>query len=652
MYKSPITFAALLTLQGCICTIPAEDANPSIALSRFNSCEAMNYHLTDSLTRSFTSGGWYGGDVGLEAGAVDDSGGTSGGTREHSTTNVQEAGVDEPDMVKTDGNHIYVLNDGTLSIVKSWPAEDAEEVGSLALSGASEKMFLLGDRVLVYSSGWEESDERTWRSLTQLDVVDVSDRSNPTIVASKTIDGEMVSARMIGEDVYTVVRNQISLPESTYMAIWSAMDEVYEDHVWDGSSSSTSMARAKMKSRIRPIIADAVFGMERDEILPSVTHEDGTREPIIGCTDVYHSEETSDAAMTTVAHIDLGSDKIDVTADATGIMAGSTTVYASTDNLYVAQTSSAWWDGFSSIERTTRIHRFVLDGETTEYTTSGEVDGYLHNQFSMSEHEGLLRVATTYDDWWWGTRTDDGKSGNNVFVLDAETEDMPIIGELTGLAPGEQIYATRFQGDRAFMVTFVQVDPLFTIDLSAPTDPQAKGELKIPGYSSYLHPIGDDHILGVGVGGDWDGATDSVAISLFDVSDFSDPKQQDQVTLDCDSSWSEALFDHHAILVYGDTVAIPAYGWSHDGDWRETSGLMVNTVDTKTGLSTRGFVDHRPLVESLYCDDEEDCSDTSYMPQMRRSLVIEDMLYSISDLGVMVSTLADPETPVAMVPTI
>ena len=135
-------------------------------------------------------------------------------------------------------------------------------------------------------------------------------------------------------------------------------------------------------------------------------------------------------------------------------------MYASTENLYVAQSSSAWWDGFSSIERTTRIHRFTLDGEKTEYTASGEVDGYLHNQFSMSEHEGLLRVATTYDDWWWGTSSDDEKSGNNVFVLDAETEEMPIIGELTGLAPGEQIYATRFQGDRAFMVTFVQVDPL------------------------------------------------------------------------------------------------------------------------------------------------------------------------------------------------
>lgn len=652
MYKSPITFAALLALPGCVGTHPQDPENPSIGLSRFSSCDEMNHHLADSLSRNFAGYGVRSGtDVALEEGMVEDT--ASGDSpSSYSTTNVQEIGVDEPDMVKTDGEHIYLLNGGALSIVKSWPAEEAEEVGSLALKGHPQQMFLSGDRLLVYSSDWAESEDRTWRSTTLMEILDVSDRTDPQVITSKHIDGELVSARMIGDDVYTVVNQSISLPESTYMAIWSAMEETHEDHVWEGSTTSAAMASARMRERIRPIITDAVFSMDIDDILPSVTHEDGEREPIIGCTDVFHPEDPSDAGLTTVAHIDLGAETIRVTGDATGIMAGSTTLYASSENLYIAQSSFAWWDGFSDIDRTTRIHQFELDGERTHYTASGEVEGYLHNQFSMSEHEGLLRVATTYDDWMWGTSSDGSKSGNNIFVLDAESEDMPIIGELTGLAPGEQIYATRFQGDRAFMVTFVQVDPLFTIDLSVPTAPEAKGELKIPGYSSYLHPIGEDHIVGVGMDGDWDGGINGVAISLFDVSDFSKPKQQDQVTLDCDSSWSEALFDHHAILVYGETIAIPAYGWSDDGSWRETSGLMVNTIDTKTGLTTRGFVDHRPLVEALYCGEEEDCTETSYMPQMRRSLVIEDMLYSISDLGVMVSTLDDPERPVAVVPTI
>ena len=185
------------------------------------------------------------------------------------------------------------------------------------------------------------------------------------------------------------------------------------------------------------------------------------------------------------------------------------------------------------------------------------------------------------------------------------------------------------------------------------------GELKIPGYSSYLHPIGDDHVLGVGMDGDWDGRLSGVAISLFDVSDFGDPKQQDQLTLDCDDSWSEALWNHHAILVYGDVVAIPAYGytWSasdeEDEHWDGSSyqsGLVVAEIDVEEGLTQRGFVNHRPLVEEIYCEGAGETCDSSYVPQMRRSLVIEGNLFSISELGVMVSKVTDPETPLTMVP--
>ena len=347
--------------------------------------------------------------------------------------------------------------------------------------------------------------------------------------------------------------------------------------------------------------------------------------------------------------MDMDTGDIKMSGEATSVMAGSTTVYASSNNLYVAQSSNAWWDGISAIDRVTNIHRFALNGANTEYAGSGQVDGYMHNQFSMSEYKGMLRVATTYSDWWWGTPTDDERSGNNVFVLDIEQHQMNQIGAITGLAPGEQIYATRFQGERAFMVTFVQVDPLFTIDLSQPTVPVAKGELKIPGYSSYLHPIGEDHILGVGVDGDWDGGISGVAVSLFDVSDFSDPQQQDKLTMECDSTWSEALWNHHAILVHNDTVALPVYGWSWDTDSEYTSGLLVASINTNSGLKQTGFVDHSPLVEAVYCPEEEDCTE-SYVPQMRRSLMIEDYLFSISDLGIMVSSMDDPEVSIAEVP--
>jgi len=683
MRQTPSLLISLMMLGACGGT--SEDAaNKAMALSRFDSCAAMEDHLTESFLFALTNS--YGISRGIEEDVALDSGDASGSGEtapsDFSTTNVQEKGVDEADLVKTDGEHVYVLTDGVLSIIDSWPAEEAALVGEVDLESIgeegyiSEDMFLFEDRVLVFSREWNDretkgSDDmeasaygRDWVSQTGLIVIDISDRSAPKVVQEKLIDGNIVSARMIGSDVYTVLSNTMNMPREVYATmdeipwwIWDSLfDGLYEDGVADRLE-----AREKLKDIFRPIIASAVSTRGAESFLPLITHEDGSTEAALSCTDILHSMEISNPGLTTVAHIDLADDEVKVSAEATGVMMGSSTVYASQENLYVAQSSYGWWDGISPIDRETRIHRVALAGERSRYESTGVVGGYLHNQFSMSEHNGMLRVATTYDDWWWGTRGDDELTGNNVFILDATQSQMGLIGAVTGLAPGERIYSTRFQGDRAFMVTFVQIDPLFTLDLSNPTEPKAVGELKIPGYSSYLHPIGEEHVLGVGMDGSWDGWLSGVAISLFDVSDFADPKQQDQLTLDCDDSWSEALWNHHAILVYGDIVAIPAYGYTWSGGasdemeepWGGSSyqsGLVVAEIDVKDGLTQRGFVNHRPLVEEIYCDGKAEDCDSSYMPQMRRSLVIEGNLFSISELGVMVSKVTDPETPLTMVP--
>ena len=681
MRHTPSLFLSLLMLGACGGSTD-ETVNPEMALSRFDSCAAMEDHLTESFLFSLTNSyGHFGGieeDIAVDS--ADSSGGGDSAPSEYSTTNVQEKGVDEADLVKTDGEHVYVLTNGVLSIIDSWPASEAKLIGELDLESigrdgyVSEDMFLFEDRILVFSREWSERDsidkdadimveERTtWVSQTGLIVIDISDRSAPKVVQEKLVDGNLVSARMIGSDVYTVLSNRMSMPSEVYSAMddipWWIWESMFEGLYADGVADRLE-AREKLKDIFRPMIAAAVKARGAEAFLPQITHEDGSTDAALSCTDILHSMEISNPGLTTVAHIDLADDEVSISAEATGVMMGSSTVYASQENLYVAQSSYGWWDGISPIERETRIHRVALDGDRSSYEATGVVGGYLHNQFSMSEHKGMLRVATTYDDWWWGTDGDDELTGNNVFILDATQSQMGLIGAVTGLAPGERIYSTRFQGDRAFMVTFVQIDPLFTLDLSNPTAPEAVGELKIPGYSSYLHPIGEDHVLGVGMDGDWDGRISGVAISLFDVSDFSDPTQQDQLTLECDDSWSEALWNHHAILVYGDIVAIPAYGYTRSdaddfsddwGGYSYESGLVVAEIDVESGLERRGFVNHRPLVEEVYCDgDGEDC-DSSYVPQMRRSLVIEGHLFSISELGVMVSKVDDPETPLTMVP--
>ncbi len=681
MRQTPSLLLSLMMLGACGGS--TEDAvNQEMALSRFDSCEAMEQHLTESFLYSLTNSyGHFGGieeDIAVDS--ADASGGGDSPPSDYSTTNVQEKGVDEADLVKTDGEHVYVINQGVLSIIDSWPAEEAKLIGELDLESIgrdgyiTEDMFLFEDRILVFSREWNErsatddsgkemSDRgSTWISQTGMIVIDISDRSAPKVVQEKLIDGSVVSARMIGSNVYTVLSNNMSMPREIYDTmsdlpwwIWESLfDELYADGVADRLE-----AREKLKDLFRPVVKAAVSDRGAESFLPLITHEDGSTDRALSCSDILHSMEISDPGLTTVAHIDLADDEVSISAEATGVMMGSSTVYASRENLYIAQSSFGWWDGISPIDRETRIHRVALDGARSRYESTGVVGGYLHNQFSMSEHNGMLRVSTTFDDWWWGTDGDDELTGNNVFILDATQPQMGLIGAVTGLAPGERIYSTRFQGDRAFMVTFVQIDPLFTLDLSNPTEPKAVGELKIPGYSSYLHPIGDDHVLGVGMDGDWDGRLSGVAISLFDVSDFGDPKQQDQLTLDCDDSWSEALWNHHAILVYDDVVAIPAYGytWSASDDEDEhwggssyQSGLVVAEIDVEEGLTQRGFVNHRPLVEEIYCEGEGEACDSSYVPQMRRSLVIEGNLFSISELGVMVSKVTDPETPLTMVP--
>lgn len=648
MEKSSLSLLTMLALTACDPVTPQIETG--FELQRFSSCEAMNDHLVDSFVRnmsSMSSGMFVTEDAALaETGSDDSSGNTPS---DYSTTNVQETNVDEPDMVKTDGNYVYVLDNGTLSIVKSWPAEQAEVVGQIELGSHSEKMFLFDDRIALYSTDWVMDEAGGGRTQTIVRLIDISDRQEPTLISEKALDGDFVSARMIDSDVYTVLSNRIELPSEVYEDVWDIYSDEEAYFGWGASIANQLIFKGRLERRLRPLIAGAMRDRPSSDTLPSVTHEDGSREPLVGCTDVLHGSEASDPLITTVVHMDMDTGDLKLSGEATSVMAGSTTVYASSSNLYVAQSSNAWWDGISAIERVTNIHRFALDGANTEYAGSGQVDGYMHNQFSMSEYKGMLRVATTYSDWWWGTPTDDDRSGNNVFVLDIEQHQMSEIGAITGLAPGEQIYATRFQGERAFMVTFVQVDPLFTIDLSQPTVPVAKGELKIPGYSSYLHPIGEDHILGVGVDGDWDGGISGVAVSLFDVSDFSDPQQQDKLTMECDSTWSEALWDHHAIMVHNDIVTLPVYGWSWDTDSEYTSGLLVASINTNSGLTQTGFVDHSPLVEAVYCPDEKDCAE-SYMPQMRRSLMIEDYLFSISDLGIMVSSMDDPEAIIAEVP--
>jgi uncharacterized secreted protein with C-terminal beta-propeller domain len=378
----------------------------------------------------------------------------------------------------------------------------------------------------------------------------------------------------------------------------------------------------------------------------------------VSCTDIYHPEGVAQPGLLNVMHLDLSQPETTEPAS-TGLLANGWTVYASLEALYVSQTSWYWGWGWGESDLTTHVHRFELDGDTPVYTASGSVPGWQWSQFALDEEDGFLRMATSSFDWWWGGG---GEEGSNVFVLDTEGDTLDEVGAVTGIAPGETIQSVRFIGDTGWLVTFEQVDPLFAIDLGDPTKPEVIGELEIPGFSSYIHHLEAGWLLTAGMGGTEDGTLTGFALKLFDVRDPTNPMLASEALVESDEwSYSDAMWDHHAFTLHNGVLSVPLYTWDYDedtGDWTGFSGLWVNSVDTTDGIVDLGRVDHADLVagsdciwDDIYSDGGETsaapCSADYWYSGVRRSVVMEDKLYSISDYGVKVTELRTPETVVA-----
>ncbi len=658
---------ASVALTACPPELPDEQPppNPDTAtfLIQFDSCDELTEHVaeawTDALVQSRYGYGWgwlEGDDVDGEAPANDS------GPDDYSETNTQEEGVDEPDIVETDGEYIYVANRGELTIVDTWPAEESHKVGSLPLDNDNwyaSGMFLQDDRIVIYGYDWDAFDNTEgWHSSygTRIQIVDVSDRAEPALLREVVIEGWFVDARRIEDDVYTVIDTWMGVPYPLYDLLWDDELELPEMD-WEASQEEQDAIRDEAREIIAPLVDEYLEDVDVEELLPrvqeTVAGQVGDVEALLECDEIYRPADGYKPSILSVAHLDMATGETGGDVSATGLMSEGWQVYASAENLYVSQTSWWWWWGWGDLDLQTHIHKFELSGGDTDYVASGAVDGWVLNQFSFGEHDGYLRVATTDIDWWWGTPVDEDveetEPANNVFVLEQRGGSLELTGEIRGIAPNERIFSARFTGERGFLVTFEQIDPLFTLDLSNPYNPQVVGELEITGFSSYLHPVGEDHLVSVGMEATPEGQITGLAVSLFDVSDFADPTLQDRWTLESDDwSWSEALWDHHAFTLHNGVLSFPAYTWN-DGEY--FSGLVVLDVDTDAGLTQLGTVDHADLVAESDClyGNEWDCNDYYWYAWMRRSVVIEDGLYSISDYGLKVNELTAPTNELASV---
>ena len=618
------------TTGGPIDTTPL--AAPS--LIAFDACDSfLDYVKTNAIDRVGPYGlddpfGWWGGRAFASDGAEEatvttaaDSGGES-----FSGTNVQVLGVDEPDMVKTDGERIVLLSEGML-IVADVTGDEPVVSGRLHLGSRSvQSLFLSGDRVLLFGSVWT-----TFHPLASADaagiapeyqspsmeLIEIDISGEPEIVRSVTIDGQFISGRMVGDTIRLVsssspVGLEWSFPEGTGLrAELQAIERNKE------------IIRQSTPDNWIPyyVVSDA-NGRATDQ---------GT---LFDCSRASHPEEFAGLNMLSVVTIDL-SRGLEV-LDATGVLANGNTVYASAENLYVATQNWETWrwgrEGLAEdepAEITTDIHKFdISDPSLTNYLATGTVEGYLLNQFAMDEHNGDLRVASTTSPAWWGSGFE---SESLVTVLDDDGAGrLTEIGSVDGLGETEQIYSVRFMGDMAYVVTFRQTDPLYTVDLSDPTNPKVVGELKILGYSAYLHPVGEGLLLGIGQDATDTGQVKGTQISLFDVSDPADPIRVDQVTLS-EGSNSQVEYDHHAFLYWEPTglAMVPVQQWFWDEDKED---VFFGAVGFK--------LDGQDLSEiRRFAHPGGDREEWDWRAQISRSIVIGDRLYTISNKGIMSSDL-------------
>jgi hypothetical protein len=463
-----------------------------------------------------------------------------------SPTNLQEAGVDEPDIVKTAGDTILSVDGTTLRAVGS-NGGNPELLDELELAAGpdsspvnSYQLLVSGDHLLAIgvSYGFVAIDEGMGGTAaaspvigypgdpsTSLTEIDISDPSHLRVVRSMTVDGSYVSARLTGSTVRMATSSYPSAP-----------------------TAESGNGRAMLP---RYTLTDARTGAQRQGKL-------------VGCRRVDRPSRFAGTGLLTVSTIDL--DRGLPAIDADGILTDGQIVYGSPTSLYIA--TERWSDSAddSGSQASTEIHRFDTSApDSTRYVASGRVTGYMLSQWSMSEQDGLLRVASTTAPPWDDSGAPEGKSQTLVSVLATDGDRLVHVGRLDGLGRGDDVYAVRFIGDAGYVVTFRQIDPLHVIDLSDPTNPRAVGELEIPGYSAYLHPVGPGLLLGVGREVSADGVPGGVQASLFDVSDPANPVRIDRESFGRGSS-TEVEYDHHAFSWFdGDSLAaIPIDSYSTD----------------------------------------------------------------------------------------
>lgn len=660
---------------GCGNGIPANKGIQNrVALEAFDSCGNLEQYIEDTAVLQMRStlemsknGGGYYFFGGIEDAARAEAGTASAsGPSAYTTTNTQVAGVDEADFVKNDGTRIFLISGNKLYINASWPAAELHTVSQVQLEGWPREMYLDGnDHVVVFSSVYLQLPGDSTRSCSssmgcaymysntmKVTVVDVSTLASPHVITEYYLPGAYTNSRRISDSVRLVMADSFR---------WPADMKWYVEYSEGLYNDKAALARAYdelMNSNERIIRNQSLdawmpksYYRAPDGSLASAGYE---------CNEFHRSTAPSKLGFVSLVTMDLSPNTLAAvghpTVQRTTLLADPGEIYASPSALYVASWHWWWWPEPGQDDYT-YIHKFdITHPSSATYVASGGVPGHIVDQFSMDEHDGFFRVATTIGKRVWDARNPWGRMEftNQVHVLGEDSGQLRIVGQTEQLQPGETIRSARFIGNRGFVTTFRNTDPFMTFDLSNPANPRRVGELHIPGFSTYLHPIDENHLLAIGeyipetTPVDW--RARALQLSIFDVSDFAHPRQTFTQLVGTAYGWSEAAYDHKAFNYFPERklLAIPFFDWQQSSSWNWsnfTSELRVFSVDGNSGFTPRGAISMR----DMYQQANRSSWTYYWAPYIRRSVMADDFVYAISDSGIRVANVSSLSTPLASV---
>lgn len=645
-----------------------------VALQAFPNCADLEQYIEDTAVLDMRSqltawrdgnwgGGWYRGGPMVEDAATPNAGGSAPqGPSSYTQTNTQVAGVDEADFVKNDGTRIFALSGDKLYITRSWPADQLALAAKVTIEGWPREMFLdERDRVVVFSAiytpytwaqgGWDAGMPCDWRTCgyynsntVKVTVIDVADLGAPRVVREEYLPGSYLSSRRVGPAVRLVLNDSFR---------WPAGVRWWLDN-WNQTDAEQRAAWNRLMDENERLIRAQTLA----EWLPTAHRKlaDGTLVEVPNdCRDFSRPNGPTRLGLVTVATLNLdGAGAM----QRTSVVAQSDEIYASPTALYVAN-RHWWWSAQPGQTDYTYLHKFdISQPDRALYRASGVVEGTILDQFSMDEHNGYFRVATTAtkiidSGQRWQTET-----SNRVSVLAESGSQLTLLGRTPELAQGERLYSSRFLGDKAFVVTYRQTDPLFTIDLSNPAVPRVMGELKVPGFSTYLHPLDANHLLAIGTylpdpgpGGTTDWSQRALKLTVFDVSDLAHPREKFGATVGTAYSWSEALYEHKAFNYFPEKglLAIPFSDWRSTGGSDYWSGfvsdLRVFKIDPATGITPQGALS---MSDMYSCYTYEGWT-WYWTPSVRRSVMADDFVYAITDAGIRSARLGRLSVPLKTV---